>query len=255
MSALEHDESPELISINTEESTDDDTSPAIESAPSTAEQAHVFAEVDTHPSVISVKPTTEESSTVSEVKSSDSDDSDDSDDASIALEHQPAEVSSGSESESEEDQESKVEAVIQETQIVSEDDDEDETDDDFLQKFDEDLHKQFLTEVHPEAITHNYNEISNLTKIVKNKDNIIIDELHRTTPFLTKYEYTRVLGIRTKQINSGAKSFIDANDIIDGSIIALKELMQRKIPFIIRRPLPTGGSEYWNLKDLEIIHI
>jgi len=29
--------------------------------------------------------------------------------------------------------------------------------------------------------------------------------------------------------------------------------MERKIPFIIRRPIPGGGSEYWKLSDLDII--
>ena len=246
--SLEQDEPPE---IKSEE--DDDTSPAIESGPSPVEPTDLPTEAVTPPLVT---PPVEEHSSISEVKSSDSDgsdDNDDSDDASIALEHPPAGVPS--ESESEEEPESKVDPVMQEAQIISEEEEDDETDDEFLQKFDEELQKQFLTDFHPEAVTHNYNEISNLTKIVKNKDNIIIDELHRTAPFLTKYEYTRVLGIRANQINAGAQPFIDANNIIDGSIIALKELMERKIPFIIRRPLPTGGSEYWNLKDLEIIHI
>ena len=32
-----------------------------------------------------------------------------------------------------------------------------------------------------------------------------------------------------------------------------EELEQKKIPFIIRRPLPSGGSEYWHLRDLEVI--
>ena len=29
--------------------------------------------------------------------------------------------------------------------------------------------------------------------------------------------------------------------------------MKEKLPFIIRRPLPNGGSEFWKLKDLELI--
>ena len=39
--------------------------------------------------------------------------------------------------------------------------------------------------------------------------------------------------------------------MIDGYLIALKELEQKKIPFIIQRPLPNGKSEYWRLRDLE----
>ena len=42
-------------------------------------------------------------------------------------------------------------------------------------------------------------------------------------------------------------------NIIDGYIIAELELKEKKIPFIIRRPIPNGSCEYWHLKDLEII--
>ena len=31
------------------------------------------------------------------------------------------------------------------------------------------------------------------------------------------------------------------------------ELEQNKIPFIIRRPLPNGSSEYWRVQDLTIL--
>jgi DNA-directed RNA polymerase I, II, and III subunit RPABC2 len=78
--------------------------------------------------------------------------------------------------------------------------------------------------------------------------------LHRTVPFLTKYERTRIIGQRAKQINSGSKPFVNVpQHIIDGYIIAELELKQKKIPFIIKRPIPGGGSEYWNVKDLELI--
>jgi DNA-directed RNA polymerase I, II, and III subunit RPABC2 len=72
---------------------------------------------------------------------------------------------------------------------------------------------------------------------------------------MSKYEMTRILGERAKQINEGAKSFIGVDpSLIDGFLIALKEFEMKKIPFIIRRPLPNGASEYWKMKDLEIIH-
>ena len=32
------------------------------------------------------------------------------------------------------------------------------------------------------------------------------------------------------------------NNIIDGYLIALAELEEKKIPFIIRRPMPSGAS-------------
>jgi DNA-directed RNA polymerase I, II, and III subunit RPABC2 len=135
------------------------------------------------------------------------------------------------------------------------DEDEDDTDEDYLQKFDTDIKKNYIVDYHPECMIHNYEEISALTKVIRDKDNVIIDPLHRTIPYLTKYERARVLGQRAKQINLGARPFVKVpENIIDGNLVAEMELAQKRIPFIIRRPLPgNSGSEYWNLKDLEII--
>ena len=133
----------------------------------------------------------------------------------------------------------------------SEDEDED---DDYLQKFDQEQKNNYILEQHPECEIHNYNEIYNLARVQRNKDNIIVDDLHKTIPLLTKYEKTRILGLRAKQINNGAKPLVTINtQIIDGYLIALKELEEKKIPIIIRRPIPNGASEYWHLKDLEIL--
>lgn len=130
----------------------------------------------------------------------------------------------------------------------------DEFDENYLQKFDRDINKNYIEEVHPECIIQNYDEVSILTRVVRDSQNIIIDPLHKTIPFLTKYEKARIIGQRAKQIESGAKPFIKVpENIIDSYIIAELELQQKMIPFIIKRPLPGGKCEFWNLKDLEII--
>jgi DNA-directed RNA polymerase I, II, and III subunit RPABC2 len=135
-----------------------------------------------------------------------------------------------------------------------EEDDDDDDDENYLQKFDSDITKNYIQEFHPECFVHNYEEITQLTKVVRNSDNIIIDPLHKTIPFLTKYEKSRVLGQRAKQIETGSKPFVHVpENVIDSYIIANLELQEKRIPFIIRRPLPNGGCEYWNLKDLENI--
>ena len=68
------------------------------------------------------------------------------------------------------------------------------------------------------------------------------------------YEKAKIIGVRAKQLNNGADTFIDIhNNMIDGLTIAEEELKQKKIPFIIRRPLPNGASEYWKVKDLEML--
>ena len=105
-----------------------------------------------------------------------------------------------------------------------------------------------------ELKTLNYEEIETLATVVRDKDSTIIDPLHQTLPIMTRYEKARILGERAKQINMGAKPFVEVDDsMIDGYLIALKELEQKRMPFIIQRPLPNGGSEYWRISDLEIL--
>ena len=99
--------------------------------------------------------------------------------------------------------------------------------------------------VHPEQETVSLEELSILTTVTRNKNGIIIDALHKTLPRLTKYEKTRIIGSRIKQLNSGAHPYIVTDGkVIDKAIIAERELQEKKIPFIIKRPLPNGGSEY-----------
>jgi DNA-directed RNA polymerase I, II, and III subunit RPABC2 len=132
--------------------------------------------------------------------------------------------------------------------------DDDDDDDSKLKKFDKDLREDYLINFHPESLIQNYDEIYNLARVVRDANGVIVDSLHRTLPMMTKYEKTRILGQRAKQINDGATPFVKVPEgVIDGYLIAIKELEEKKIPFIIRRPLPNRGSEYWMVEDLEIV--
>ena len=123
-----------------------------------------------------------------------------------------------------------------------------------MKKFDKDLKKNYLESYHPEAYSHNFEEVKMMANVVRDENNNIIDPLHKTIPFMTKFEKSRILGQRAKQIDSGATPFVKVDKtMIDGYLIALKELEEKKIPFIIKRPLPNGGFEYWNVSDLELV--
>ena len=136
----------------------------------------------------------------------------------------------------------------------NDDDDDDDDDENHLQKFDNELKKKYIASFHPESLSYNNEETESMSHVTRNDAGIIVDPFHKTLPFLTKYEKTRILGIRTKQLNEGAKPYVDVNPtIIDGYIIAQLELEHKKLPFIIRRPMPNGSSELWRLQDLEII--
>mmetsp|Transcript_11209 Transcript_11209/g.25416 ORF Transcript_11209/g.25416 Transcript_11209/m.25416 type:complete len:126 (-) Transcript_11209:475-852(-) len=71
-----------------------------------------------------------------------------------------------------------------------------------------------------------------------------------TLPILTKYEKARILGARALQISMGAPVLTQINTLSDPLDIASKELVERKIPIIIRRYLPNGKYEDWSIQEL-----
>ena len=133
-----------------------------------------------------------------------------------------------------------------------EEDSDDEEYNENMKKLEQDINRDYLYAYHPETKHINYKELLTLSNVTRNKKGIIIDPLHQTIPILTRYEKAKILGLRAKQINHGSKPFVEiTKDIIDGHTIAHMELTQNKIPFIIRRPMPNGGSEYWKISDLK----
>ena len=72
-------------------------------------------------------------------------------------------------------------------------------------------------------------------------------------PVLTKYERTSIISERVQQLSNGSVSFIK-NPESHSSIfnIAVEELRQGKLPFIIKRPV-ANSFEYWKLSDLSIL--
>ena len=194
-----------------------------------------------------------------------SDDEDDDDDASKTSDD-ASDIDSQADPEEEDDENNPISShdtghvnmasrLLGLGQLEDEDDDDDDEDDEhYLQKFDETLKTNIIAEYHPEMLSLNYDEVDILTRVVRNMDGQVIDPLHRTLPFLTKYEKARVLGERSKQLNSGAKPFVEVDpSVVDGYLIALAEFEQKKIPFIVKRPMPNGGCEYWKLRDLEVL--
>ena len=80
------------------------------------------------------------------------------------------------------------------------------------------------------------------------------DPKHRTYPFLTLYEKTKIIGLRANQLSQGARPIIPVPDYVtDVRDIARLELEQKRLPYIIKRPIPTGKFEYWRLYDLLIL--
>jgi DNA-directed RNA polymerase subunit K/omega len=65
----------------------------------------------------------------------------------------------------------------------------------------------------------------------------------------------RILGERTKQLTMGAKPLIKNYKGLNYDKIAEEEFKLNMIPFKIRRPLPNGKYELWNLEELSKEHL
>ncbi|CAD6569330.1 MAG: DNA-directed RNA polymerases I II and III subunit RPABC2 [Cyphobasidiales sp. Tagirdzhanova-0007] len=73
-----------------------------------------------------------------------------------------------------------------------------------------------------------------------------------TTPYMTKYERARILGTRALQISMNAPVLVPLEGESDPLEIAMKELSAHKIPLIVRRFLPDGSYEDWQVSELII---
>ena len=114
--------------------------------------------------------------------------------------------------------------------------------------------KDSLVHLHAQEKKISYEEVLARCSIVRDATGNIKDKRHITQPFITKYEMARVLGMRAAQIEQSAPLFIEIDPKIhDSYVIAREEFYQKKIPFIISRPMPNGEHEYWKLSDLEIL--
>ena len=191
----------------------------------------------------------------------DSDDTDAENDVEEDVDDEETELEPDDDEEAEpdDDEEAEPSEIQKNNNDFSDDEDDDieeeEDGENYLQKMDVDVRRNIISEHHPELNAHNYEEVLVACNIVRDTNGTIIDPLHKTLPFLTKYEKARILGERAAQINSGAKPFVEVDvRVIDGYLIALKEYEEKKIPFIIRRPIPNGKSEYWRFADLEQLY-
>ena len=86
------------------------------------------------------------------------------------------------------------------------------------------------------------------------RDLASLDKHHVTYPFLTNYERTKCISFRASQISNGAKPYILVPEgVTDAYMIAKMELEAKRLPFILRRPLPDGNFEVWRLSDLVLL--
>lgn len=87
------------------------------------------------------------------------------------------------------------------------------------------------------------------TEIMKKADMDI--DSYQSDLYMTKYEYTRLRGVRLQQLAAGSPPFV----VLPAHVSTIEEIFdlefeQKKLPFIIKRPMPNGDYECVKIKNL-----
>ena len=104
--------------------------------------------------------------------------------------------------------------------------------------------------------TANIEDVSKINELLNKSDKI-------SKPIMTIYEFDKIMGMRTQQLASGAAPFVNIGDggklVINSNMelrdIALRELEEGRLPYIIERVLSNKKKEYYRIGDLNLVAI
>jgi DNA-directed RNA polymerase subunit K/omega len=86
-----------------------------------------------------------------------------------------------------------------------------------------------------------------------------LDENKISKPIMTKYEFDQIISQRATMIAHGSPPFVNIDNKIKSNFelrsIAIKELIEGKLPFIIKRTLPNNKYELFRVKDLDLVSV
>ncbi len=126
--------------------------------------------------------------------------------------------------------------------------DDDNTDDDENDENNENTEEEKDKEISEDIITTNNNN-NIIKRIVNNNERI-------TNNFMSKYEFTRILGTRTTQIEEGSivllKNAEELKKKYNPEQLAILELQNKSCPLYLIREIPNGNIEKWDVNELNI---
>jgi DNA-directed RNA polymerase subunit K/omega len=80
-------------------------------------------------------------------------------------------------------------------------------------------------------------------------------------PVMTKYEFNALIGLRTMHLGRNATVFVEIEEDfkieknMDLRKIAIRELKEKRLPYMIVRSMPNGKKEYWPVSELNLITV
>lgn len=84
---------------------------------------------------------------------------------------------------------------------------------------------------------------------------------YKSLPYMTKYEFDQVIGLRTVHLSRGAPPHVDLPHDFKVKTnmklreVAIQELIEKKLPFIVKRTMPNGRMEYWPVSNLDLLRV
>lgn len=105
------------------------------------------------------------------------------------------------------------------------------------------------------SLTYKANNIEDSGKVLESLNEKKVSKL-----IMTKYEFDNIIGLRAMQLSHGSQPFVKTDIVkiksnMELRAIALKELEEGKLPYIIERVLPNNKKEYVRVRDLDLIAI
>jgi len=134
--------------------------------------------------------------------------------------------------------------IVEPIQLLDDEEnlDEDEEDDENFDDIEEDENVINISENHKFEIVSKDKTYERLASRKK-----------ETSPLMNRFELTKLVGIRAQQLACGMAPCVSFDpDITNTEFIAIQELLQKKMPLIIRRYLPNGVYEDWRVNELII---
>jgi DNA-directed RNA polymerase subunit K/omega len=104
------------------------------------------------------------------------------------------------------------------------------------------------------SLTYKAKHIDDVRKTMENIGKETISK-----PIMTKYEFDKIIGLRTVQLASGSMPFVNIDRNIESNMelrqIALKELMEGRLPFIVERSLPYNKKECIPVRNMSLVAV
>lgn len=94
-------------------------------------------------------------------------------------------------------------------------------------------------------------ELNNQLNILSENIELIVHPDERiTSNYLSKLEYSYVIGLRAEDISKGAPIYVDYKGLSDPIDIANKELYDNKFPISVKRHIGLNKYEIWDCNEL-----